>query len=60
MFGLILNIGVFCLHVCLCRVCVAGACRGQKRASDPLGLGLQMVSEPPYEQSVLITTEPSL
>ena len=31
------------LHVCLCTVYMPGACRGQKRASDPLELELQIV-----------------
>lgn len=31
------------MHVCLCTTCLSGAYRGQKRASDLLGLQLQMV-----------------
>lgn len=34
---------MFRLHVCLFTACVTGACRIQIRASDPLGLELQMV-----------------
>lgn len=34
---------VFFLHVCMCTVCVSGACGVQKRVLDPLGLELQMV-----------------
>lgn len=29
--------GVFCLHVCLCTVCLSDTCGGQKEASYPLG-----------------------
>lgn len=31
---------VFSLHVCMCTTFVLGACRGKKRASNPLGLEL--------------------
>jgi hypothetical protein len=34
---------VFCLHVCLCTMCVPCAHKGQKRASDPLELDFQTV-----------------
>ena len=34
---------LFCLYVCLFTVYVLGAYRGQKRASDPLGLELMVV-----------------
>lgn len=36
-------IGVFCLYVCLCTICVSSALRGQKRALDPLELELEVV-----------------
>ena len=42
-FYFILCVWIFCLHVCLCIMCVPGACRGQKRASDPVELELQIV-----------------
>lgn len=32
-----------CLHLCLCTACELAALRCQKRASDPLGLELQVV-----------------
>lgn len=32
---------VFCKHVCLCTTYVPIACRGQKRALDPLELELK-------------------
>lgn len=32
---------VFGLHVWLCTTCVPGVCGGQKRALEPLGLGLE-------------------
>ena len=38
----IVCVSVFCLHVCLCTMCVHGAQRVQKRASDALRLELQM------------------
>lgn len=34
---------VFCLYVCPCAMCILGACRGQKKVSDPLELELLMV-----------------
>jgi hypothetical protein len=34
---------VFCLHICLCTVCVPGAHGSQRRVSDPLELELQFV-----------------
>ena len=36
-------LGVFSLDVCMCTMCMPGACRSQKRALDPLGLELQTV-----------------
>lgn len=33
---------VFCLHICVCAVCMPGTLRGKKRALDPLQLVLQM------------------
>lgn len=41
----ILFLCVFCLHVCMCIVCMSGAHGGQKRAQDPLDLD---GSELPY------------
>ena len=32
-----------CMFVCLCTVCMPGICGSQRRASDPLGLELQMI-----------------
>ena len=32
---------MFCLDICLCTMCMPGACRGQKRALDSLELELQ-------------------
>ena len=40
-FSFILCVWVFCLHVCLCTMCMPGAYEGQKRASDALELELQ-------------------
>jgi hypothetical protein len=37
-----LCIGVFCLHVCMCTMCMPGAC-DQKKVPDPLELELWMV-----------------
>lgn len=37
----ILGVWVFCLNVCV--LCACCACRGHKRAMDPLGLELQTV-----------------
>lgn len=34
---------MFCLRVCLCTTCMSGAHGGLERASDPLGLELQVV-----------------
>lgn len=31
-----------CLNTCVCTACVLDAHRGQKRASDPIGLEVQM------------------
>jgi hypothetical protein len=39
----ILCVWLFCLHVCLCTTCMPCACRGQKRASDPLEVELKTV-----------------
>lgn len=35
--------GAFCMHVCLCAMCVPGTYKCQKRAPDPLELELQIV-----------------
>jgi hypothetical protein len=40
---LISCVWVFCLHPCLCTTCMPETVRGQKRESDPLDLGLQMI-----------------
>lgn len=37
----VLCVWVFCLHVCLCTMCVPGAYRGQKKVLDSLELELQ-------------------
>lgn len=34
---------MFCLHVCMCTICVLGAYRGQKTVSYPLELELWTV-----------------
>lgn len=34
---------MFCLHVCQCTTCILGALGGQKKASGPPGLELQMI-----------------
>lgn len=34
---------VFCLHICLCDICISGTYRGQKREFDFLNQDLQMV-----------------
>ena len=34
---------MFCLHVCLCTICIPSAQRGQKRPAGPLELEFQMV-----------------
>lgn len=36
---------MFYLNVCLCKVCVPGAHRGQQRVSDPLDLGVRVGCE---------------
>lgn len=38
-----LNVWVFCLHICLCTRCIPCAHGGQKWALDPLQLQLHMV-----------------
>lgn len=57
---------MLCLHACLYTICVPGACGGQKRVLDPLGLELwaagsclSLLSKL-EEQRVLLTIEPSL
>lgn len=42
-FLLVLYVWMFCLHICLCTVCVPCAYGDQRRALAPLNLGLQMV-----------------
>jgi hypothetical protein len=60
-------VGMPWLHLCRSTTCMSSTCRGQKKTSDPIIDGW----EPPYrywelnsglleEQSVLLTTEPSL
>lgn len=60
---------MFCLPVCMCTTCVPGALGGQKRASDPLGLELQVLSFMCMleiksrflgEQHMFLTPEPTL
>lgn len=34
---------MFCLHVCLCIMCMPGAHKSQKKALDPLPLELQKI-----------------
>lgn len=38
---LIFCVWLFCMHICLCLICMPDTCRGQKR--DPLELNLHMV-----------------
>jgi hypothetical protein len=45
LFVVIVFLWVCCLHVCLS--CVYNTCRVEKRASDPLGLELQVVMSHP-------------
>lgn len=57
----------FCLHACLCTICMPGACGGRKTASVPLGLKLQTAVSHTWvlklnlglleEQPLLLTTE---
>jgi hypothetical protein len=59
-----------CMCVCSPHIClVSGACRGQKKASDPLKLELQIIVslqmeklslESPGERQVLLTSDLSL
>lgn len=42
-FLLVLYVWMFCLHICLCTICVLRAYGDQRRALAPLNLGLQMV-----------------
>lgn len=54
--------GVFCLHVCLCTVCLSDTCGGQKEASYPLGCVDSReipcgCSDPLEEQPVLLQLE---
>jgi hypothetical protein len=68
LFLILLWVRAFCLHVCLCTVCMPDAHENQKRASDALELVLQMVVRhhgcwglnlhPLKEQPVLLTTKP--
>ena len=61
-------VNVFCLHVCLCTACMPGIGRGQKRASDPLELELEMVvglhesagNRIQEEKQMFLTVEPFL
>lgn len=34
---------MFCLHVCVCTMCMPDALRGQRRVSSPLGLEIPTV-----------------
>lgn len=59
---------MFCLHICLCTMCMPGACRGQKEVSDSVELELQpvislwvLVKEPWFSERTFsaIKAEPS-
>lgn len=47
---------LFWIHTCLCTIYMPGACRGQRRASDPLQLELHFGAGA-QEQPVLLTPE---
>lgn len=40
---ILIFVWALCLYVCICTTCVLGNCGSWKRASDPLGLELQML-----------------
>lgn len=62
---IILSVLMFCLHMCLCLICVSGGCSNQKMAFDPNSWELpcecwDLKLGPLKKQPMLLRTESSL